>query len=143
MDLSPDGLALAKQMTKEDEGFTRSLFYDTEGKLTGGWGHNFSDNGVSIKVGDFIFDEDFNYFVNILPTIFPWYNTLSDNRKVVILNMCFNLGLKRFQTFEKTIHYISVGDYEMAAREMLDSKWSQQVGDRASRLAKIMRTDKI
>jgi lysozyme len=30
------------------------------------------------------------------------------------------------------------GDYETAAKEMLDSKWARQVGDRANRLAKMM-----
>ena len=35
---------------------------------------------------------------------------------------------------------ISEGDYETASKEMLDSRWSKQVGQRSIELAEQMRT---
>ena len=48
--------------------------------------------------------------------------------------MCFNLGHPRLSKFKKFIQAMQVSDWERAAVEMMDSKWSGQVGDRAVRL---------
>jgi lysozyme len=43
--------------------------------------------------------------------------------------------------FPKMHLALAAGDYPGAAREMLDSDWAQQVGDRADRLAQQMVTN--
>jgi lysozyme len=68
---------------------------------------------------------------------FDWFARLNDARQLVICNIVFNMGLTRFSGFKKTIGYIEIEQYEDAAKEMLDSKWAKQVGDRATRLSKI------
>jgi len=52
--------------------------------------------------------------------------------------MVFNMGMHTFLGFEKMIAALKRGDYEEARKQMLDSKWARQVGDRANRLAKMM-----
>lgn len=56
-----------------------------------------------------------------------------------MMNMAFNMQ-DRFLTFVNTLAAIKRGDYTAAADGMLASKWANQVGARAQRLAAMMRT---
>jgi lysozyme len=57
--------------------------------------------------------------------------------------MSFNLGYGRLKTFKKMLTALSKGDYEASAKEMLDSKWATQVGNRATALASLMFDKKV
>ena len=70
---------------------------------------------------------------------FDWYDDLDETRKIVVLNMVFNLGINGFKKFKKTIQYIDNENYEEAAIEMLDSAWHIQVGKRADELSEMMK----
>ena len=54
--------------------------------------------------------------------------------------MAFNLGLSGLMSFKKMIAAIEVGDFETASYEMLNSKWANQVTNRAHELAEQMLT---
>jgi lysozyme len=71
-----------------------------------------------------------------------WFTELNDVRKDVIVDMVFNLGMTRFMAFKATIKLLEKKDYEGAAAEMVNSKWADQVGDRAMELASMMVTGK-
>ena len=62
-------------------------------------------------------------------------NLTSNNRRDVIVEMIFNMGLTRFKKFKKTIKAIENKDFASAADEMLNSKWAGQVGQRAITLS--------
>ncbi len=49
----------------------------------------------------------------------------------VIINMLFNPDRRRLMRFKNTIQAILGEDWDRAACEMLDSKWSRQVKGRA------------
>jgi len=70
---------------------------------------------------------------------FNFYHGLTGNRKDVVVEMIFNLGLSRFMLFTKTIIAIENKDFAAAADEMLDSRWAEQVGERAVTLSNKMR----
>ena len=67
-----------------------------------------------------------------------WYG-LSEARQRVVVNMMFNLGPNRFNAFKKVNAAIEAGEFQVAADEMIDSKWYRQVGNRAERLEQAMR----
>ena len=48
--------------------------------------------------------------------------------------MCFNLGYPRLSGFKNFLAALEFEDWETAAEEMMDSRWSEQVGERAERL---------
>ena len=52
--------------------------------------------------------------------------------------MCFNMGSPRVSKFKKMLGALKVQDYQTASKEMLDSKWANQVPNRARRLSEIM-----
>lgn len=71
---------------------------------------------------------------------FAWFKSLSVIRQDAVLNMLFNLGMKRFQGFKKMIAALIAQNYELAADEALNSTWSTQVGLRAREIAEMIRT---
>lgn len=126
-------------MLKRDEGLRLKPYRCTAGKLTIGYGRNLDDVGISEAEAEMLLANDIAK-VEREAERFHWYAGLNDARKAVVLNMLFNLGASSFKGFVNTIKAISAGDYDDAANRMLASKWAEQVGARAARLAQIMRT---
>jgi len=128
-----------KDMITEHEGKVLELYQDSEGIYTIGVGHNLESKGISEAVCDLMLEEDINEAIDDAET-FRWFDDLTDPRRAVVVDMIFNLGLTRFSGFKKTIQFLENGLYQSAAKEMLDSRWANQVGRRAIRLSEIMRT---
>lgn len=129
-------------MLKRDEGLRLKPYRCTAGKLTIGYGRNLDDVGISEAEAETLLANDIAK-VEREAERFHWYAGLNDARKAVVLNMLFNLGASSFKGFVNTIKAISAGDYDDAANRMLASKWAEQVGARAARLAQIMRTGTV
>lgn len=75
-------------------------------------------------------------------SILPFYNKLDMVRKMALLNMGFNLGYEKLDAFKRMLAALKESDWVEASEEMLNSKWATQVGDRAQRLAFMMKTGK-
>ena len=127
------------EMLIRHEGMRLKPYTDTVGKLTIGVGRNLTDNGITEEEARSMLKSDIHDATKDIRNNFKWYDTLSTNRKRVIIAMVFNMGINRFKRFKKTIAHIESEDYEDAALEMLRSKWALQVGKRADELSKIMR----
>lgn len=56
----------------------------------------------------------------------------------VLVEMAFNLGANGLSEFKKFLAAVKSKNYKVAAKEMLNSSWSKQVGDRAQTLSKIV-----
>jgi len=124
-----------------DEGIEYELYLCTEGKQTIGVGRNIEDLGISHDEAMYLLDNDINRILKEMKrhSSFRMFADLSDNRKIVICNMVFNLGITRFLKFKRMIAALNLQKYDIAATEMLDSKWASQVGNRAQNLASLMR----
>jgi lysozyme len=61
-------------------------------------------------------------------------------RFAVLVNMAFNLGVGGLLHFQNMLSFVKAASWVSAADEMLRSKWANEVGDRAQRLATQMRT---
>ena len=131
-------IGLLEQELMRDEGLRLKVYKDSEGIETIGVGRNLQ-KGITREEAMFLLDNDIKAAIQDAMT-FDWYNDLDEIRQRVIINMIFNLGLYKFGKFKKTIQYLREHKYKEASEEMLDSKWAKQVGIRARRLAKMMRT---
>ena len=133
-----------------DEGKRLAAYLDTVGVLTVGIGHNCVSSPVPgvLKPGDTITDEtcsqlfrdDIQESIIQIDRHLPWWKKLDDVRRNILVNMAFNLGINGLMQFRNTLKFIECGAYDMAADGMLASLWARQVGDRAKRLSKQMRT---
>jgi len=122
------------QELKRDEGVVLTLYKCSAGKNTIGVGRNVDDRGITEDESDYLLSNDIDLCVKELEGTFPWFQTLSDTRQRVMVNMCFNLGLSRLMGFRKFLAAMEAGEWETAGVEMLDSKWERQVGPRSTRL---------
>lgn len=123
---------------KIDEGLRRKPYKCTAGKLTIGYGRNLEDNGISMAEAAYLLAHDIDA-AELDAVKLPWYEALSDNRKIAVLNMIFNLGLPGFLKFKNTIAFIAAGEWEKAAEGLKASLWYKQVGARAERIIELIR----
>ena len=122
------------------EGLRTKPYVDTVGKTTIGCGRNLTDIGISEMEALYLLSNDIRRVSREVQDAFPWFKSISVVRQDVVLSMAFNLGLAGFSKFKMLIQAIAVQDYERAAKEMLASRWRQQVGNRAKELAEMMRS---
>jgi len=125
------------------EGLKLKPYRCTAGKLTIGIGRNLDDCGISQKEAYAMLERDIlDCEQRLLEEIPSIYNNLDEGRQSVLLNMCFNLGIKGLLGFKNTLSFIAAGDWERASNNMLASKWAKQVGRRAIELSELMRKGK-
>lgn len=135
--------SVLKIMLRNQEDYRQYPYLDTTGHMTIGIGRNLSDRGISLIEAFEMLDNDIDYFEGRLSNALPWFDALDSTRKIVLINMCFNLGTKGFFSFKKMLQCVSEQDFMNAADEMLNSLWAEQVGERACVLADIMRTGEL
>ena len=125
-----------------DEGCQLKPYKDSVGKLTIGVGRNLDDVGITFNEAMMMLDRDMAVAEMELRRAKPALMTndsLSSERKDVLIQMAFNMGISKLLLFHKMWEALEVHNYDHAADEMLDSKWAKQVGPRAVRLAKVMK----
>ncbi len=131
-------LDILREQLPIDEGNRLKPYRDTVGKLTIGVGRNLDDVGLRQNEVDFLLDGDIAQAVKTAQSVVSNFDALTDARKAVVANMAFNLG-RGLSAFTQTIKAIEESRWNDAADEMLKSKWAEQVGARATRLAAAMR----
>lgn len=124
----------------EHEGLRLKPYRDSRGVLTLGIGRNLRDVGISRAEAFALLDHDLDTTEAALTAALPWFTTLDPIRQRVLIDMAFNLGPETLLSFSQTLSAVARGDYDHAADCMLDSLWATQVGLRAQRLSKMMRT---
>ena len=138
--MTQNDLELIKEL-RRDEGVIPHAYQDSIGYWTIGVGRL-----IDKRKGGRLTDEEIDYLlmndikecVADLDKNLPWWRSLTDARRRVLVNMRFNLGMAGLLGFRNTLKFIEGGDYKRAAANMLLSKWAKQVGQRANRLAKMM-----
>ena len=135
---------LLKRMLKLDEGMELKPYLDTADppKLTIGIGRNLDDVGISEQEALMLLDSDITHLLvnQHMQEILVGHDQV---RQSVILNMAFNMGVAGLLGFRKFLAAFAIKDYVTATLEMLDSRWAEQVGDRAIRLAFMMKSGTI
>lgn len=130
---------IVREQLRRDEGVKPKPYRCTAGKLTIGVGRNLDDNGLRPDEIEYLLQNDITQAEEDARSIFTTFEDLTDNRKAVLVNMAFNLGRDRLSKFRKLRKAIDALDFDTAYVEMVSSMWADQVGARATRLAKLMK----
>jgi lysozyme len=141
--MTPEARTKLKHLLVQHEEYRQFVYTDLIGHLTIGIGRNLTDRGISTNEALQLLDDDILYFTSKLSHLLPEFNNLSDNRKIVLIDMCFNLGVNEFFQFTKMLEAIKDCNYEKASDEILQSKATSQNVERYEQLAHIMRTDEL
>jgi lysozyme len=120
------------------EGVKLEPHVGTAGELTIGIGRNLSDRGVSRVEALILLESDIDYYLDRLSNEFSFFATLTSNRKIVLVNMAFNLGVAGLKNFRQMLTALEAGDYRLASAEMLESWWAIHVKNRAVELSDLM-----
>lgn len=122
--------AVAERYIKKHEGEVLTPYKDSRGILTIGVGHNL-EQGISAEASDFIFKQDMDKAEALLNAKCPVFTQLDANRQLVLLDLCFNLGINGLLGFKKMLAALAIKNYNQAAKELMDSRYAKQVPNRA------------
>tara|TARA_R100000664_G_C2682682_1_gene90009 strand:+ start:40 stop:525 length:486 start_codon:yes stop_codon:yes gene_type:complete len=146
------------------EGLRLQVYKDTLGIDTIGIGRNLEDRGITdeelawmdipnidtiyeygISEADamYLAENDVQIVEEELLRAHPCVDRLDSVRQLILVDMAFNMGVPRLNKFKKMWAAIHENNFEEAAKEMLDSRWANQVKSRATKLAHAMHTGEI
>ena len=139
-----------REELKIDEGCKYEIYLDHLNLPTFGIGHLIlsSDMEYGQEVGTPVsedrvnecFAKDVEIVLSECSQLYPRFDVLPEEAQLIIANMMFNMGRPRLSKFKGMKAAVDAGDYHRAAVEMVDSRWYQQVTNRADRLVARMRS---
>ena len=141
------------------EGLRLQVYQDTLGIDTIGIGRNLEDRGITDEELDwmdmpsmdavyehgiseadamYLAQNDVQIVEEELLRAHPCVEDLDAVRQLVVMDMAFNMGVPRLCKFKKMWNAIHENKFDIAAKEMLDSRWATQVKSRAVKLSNAM-----
>lgn len=139
-----------RQELAADEGCKFEIYLDSHGLETFGIGHLVTQDDpeygqpVGTEVTEDrvqqVFRRDIAVTTNECHVLYDDFDELPEEAQLVIANMMFNMGRPRLSKFKNMKKAIDKRDWSTAADEMMDSKWFDQVPNRAKRLVARIRS---
>lgn len=151
-----------------DEGTRLTVYDDGTGQPIGpgstlvghptiGVGRALDVHGISQDEATTLLNNDIANIETAL-ALLPWYPQLDTVRQGVMVNLCYNMGIRGLETFVRmlgdvgqaeiaikaTMLSMAQADYSAAAGELLNSKWATQVQpSRRDRLIQQLKTGQL
>lgn len=133
-----------QRQLRGDEDVRPCVYKDHLGYFTIGVGRlvDGRKDGAGLRPDEitYLLNNDIDDRIDALTRRLPWFQDLDDARKGVLLNMAFQMGTEGLLAFERTLQLVEEGEYEQAAKAMLQSKWAKQTPARAERMSRQMAT---
>ena len=120
-------------MLKRHEGVRNKVYMCPAGYETIGVGRNISESGLGLSEDEveYLLKNDILRCRNELLGEYDWFENLDSVRQEAMIDLSFNLGQTKLRTFVKALGHLADGNYEEAGRELYNSRWAEQVGDRS------------
>ena len=135
-----------KDRIKKHEGFRNTVYLDSLGKATIGYGHLLTEDddfeeGIQYDKSllENLFDKDFNRSAYNAEQLLEGID-ICDTAREIIVEMVFQLGIGGVSKFKKMFEALRKKDYNEAAEQMLDSHWRVQTPKRCEELSDLMRS---
>ena len=123
-----------KGLTKEECDYLKLNVYEKNAVIA-----KLEVRGITKEESRYLLSNDIDYFTDDLSKRLSWFISLPEMAKIVIVNMAFNLGTEALLKFSKTLSLINSGKFKEASKEMLNSAWKFQVGQRAYDLSEMIK----
>jgi GH24 family phage-related lysozyme (muramidase) len=131
----------------QDEGYSATIYNDSLGNETAGYGHLITEEDKELLQEDGTFSQE---------TIDQWFEQdmreaqedvdaylggqeVPDEVRNVLANMAFNMGRTNLSEFKKMKKAIEEENWDEMAKQMQESEWYATVGNRADRLIQRIR----
>tara|TARA_A100001515_G_scaffold36745_1_gene28873 strand:+ start:11787 stop:12233 length:447 start_codon:yes stop_codon:yes gene_type:complete len=128
-----------KEKLIKEEGYEKMPYEDHLGLVTIGVGRCLDRVGISDAEISFLLDNDIESVFLQLTNAKPEWQYYPFNVRVVLCDMAFNVGVKGLSKFRNMWRCLAEADYIGAAEELMDSKYAEQVPNRAKRNAKLLK----
>lgn len=131
---------------KIGEGFSTTVYRCPTGRLTIGFGRCVDPDepgtGITEAEAEMLLANDLERFEAAAQRVVgeATWSLLNQTRREALIEMCFNMGAGNLAKFRRMLSRLSEEDYPGAADEALSSRWAEQVGKRADRIADRIRT---
>lgn len=134
----------AFERAKEEEGYSAEIYLCPAGKRTIGHGYNLEE-GMSREEAALLLRHRLLIAYNELNDALDSYyqarlDLMPNEIQEVLLDVAYNIGVPRLMNFKKMFGALAQNDYERAADELLDSRYAEQVPNRANRNAQKIRS---
>ncbi len=127
----------------DSEGFSPSIYTDKTGHPTIGYGYNlsvYSYEGKRITKAYGLLTDILKENHRVILS-YGWYKNLDAMRRMVILDLSYNLGLNGLLKFKQSIKAIEDKNYALAVERLPKSPYFNQVKKRASRNMEILKLE--
>lgn len=129
---------------KRHEGFMPHSYVCPAGAVSIGYGRNIDSDagglGITEEEADHLLKNDVGRSIAECQS-FDWWGDTPVAKQMVIVELCFQLGWGRLNGFKNMLAAMSQQDYETASVELLDSRFADQVPNRANELAERLREE--
>jgi lysozyme len=134
-----------KKHIKFSEDYRDTIYLDSKRYPTFGWGHCYTSEhpfNSTREYADWLFDVDFQRaYLDYLRIVEEFgLDNLSCARRLVILDMCYNMNYGKVRKFKQTLNFLRTEQFEAAANALKQSAWYTQTGTRAKRLVNVVLT---
>ena len=123
-----------------NEGLKLKPYVDTVGKVTIGLGRNLTDRGITRAEAFMMARTNVEEEIQNLLLSDAYITLMDPVRQAAVIDLAYNLGISKWRQFRRTRDHLAAGEYELAAEDLMDSKWFRQVGLRGPRIVKMIVT---
>ena len=113
---------------QEHEGFRPKPYWDPIGKCWT-WGYGFTD--ITKEEAHITLQIRLHHIHQELETRIHFFWRLPTNVQEVLIEMAFQMGMNGLLGFEKMLKHLEAGNFEMAAKEIKDSRLYHETRKRA------------
>lgn len=131
-------------------------YQDSHGNWTIGFGHFLGTskqvqkavkfrNGISVRQANEFLQSDMEYAYGDFVLMLQQKNAveLPSNVQKALYEMTFNMGSGKVKEFRRMWKSLNKGNYRKASKEMKNSGWAKQVGDRATRIVDLVASSHV
>ena len=127
------------EQIKKHEGYRARVYRCSEGFDTIGYGFAIKDLELDEDLAEEILLRKVEKLISRVRKRFDWLDSVPPEVQGVLVEMSYQMGLSGVCKFKKALHAMQMCQWELGAKELLDSRWAKQTPNRAKELSEIIR----
>lgn len=124
-------------LVEEFEKFKPLVEVNSSNENIVGFGRNLNKDGISKEEAQHLLKNDIQKVIALVKN-FVFFEELSVNRKMVIIDIVFSMGLDYLVSLKEIIKYLEKKEFEKASEDLKKTLWFEQKGYRAKFFIKKM-----
>jgi lysozyme len=141
--MTPEARQRLRQLLVDRIKYEQHPYTSPAGFLSIGFGRNLEKKGCTLTESLNMLDIDAYDHYHDLSHHLKFFTRMSENRQIALIDLCMPDGVRWVLNFNEMMLELEGMNYERAANALLKSTWAESNGERATRIANIIRTNEI